>query len=141
MIDVSPLPTTDLHGIARQLAATRQGKYEVDAKRSAVSLADAKSFPDNTEVEALLTFKGPGTGPFVTDVVPDPESVTVRQHLSFVRLPAPGFAPRAYHPGSGGSPDGYLDYAQPLASSLDVRFQPRFRLDKVDPGAAQSAVK
>lgn len=141
VIDVSPLLTSDLHGIARQLAAAKQGKYEVDAKRSAISVGDAKSFPDNTELEALLTFKGPGNGQFVKDVAPDPESVTVRQHLSLVRLPPAGFTARAYHPGSGGSGDGYHDYAQPLASSLDVRFQPRFRLDKVDPGAAHSAVK
>ncbi|HET9031973.1 MAG TPA: zinc-dependent metalloprotease [Dokdonella sp.] len=140
VIDVSSLLISDRHGVARQLGRSGQGKYEVDDKRSAVSLADAKSFPDNTELEALLTFKGPGEAEYIRDVTPDPESVTVRQHLSLVRLPEPGFKPRAYHPGSGAFSIGYYDYAQPLASSIDVRLQPHFRLDKLDPGAAQSAV-
>ncbi|MEO7063547.1 MAG: zinc-dependent metalloprotease [Dokdonella sp.] len=141
IVDVSSLLTSDRHGIARQLSETKQGKYEIDEKRSAVSLPAAKSFPDNTELEALLTFKGAGDAQYVKDVAPDPESLTVHQHLSFVRLPKPGFTPRAYHPASGGLSVGYYDFAQPLASSIDVRFQPRFRLDKVDPSAAQSAVR
>jgi hypothetical protein len=140
-IDAGSLLVSDRHGVARRLAETKQGKYDVDDKRSAVSLADAKSFPDNTELEAMLTFKGPGEGAFVRDVAMDAESITVRQHLSLVRLPPPGFAPRAYHPASGAFSVGYYDYAQPLGSSLDVRLQPRFRLDKTDPAAAQSAVK
>ncbi|MEO6690364.1 MAG: zinc-dependent metalloprotease [Dokdonella sp.] len=141
VVDISSLLMSDRHGIARRLGETKQGKYEVDDKRSAVSLADAKSFPDNTELDALLTFKGPGEEQFVKDVAMDPTSLSVHQHLSFVRLPGPGYSPRAYHPASGAFSVGYYDYAQPLASSIDVRLQPRFRLDKTDPAAAQSAVK
>ncbi len=140
IIDVSSLLTSDRHGISRQLAQAGQGKYEIDEKRSVVSLVDAKSFPDNTELEALLTFKGPGEAEYVKDVAPDPTSVSVRQHLSFVRLPQAGFQSRDYHPGSGGFSSGYYDYAQPLASSLNVRLQPHFRLDKVGPAAATSEV-
>ena len=141
VVDVTSLLTSDRHGIARRLAEAKQGKYEIDDRRSAVLPADAKSFPDNTELEALLTFKGPGEAQYVKDVAPDPQSVTVRQHLSLVRLPGPGYVPRAYHPGSGAFSVGWYDYAQPLASSIDVRFQPRFRLDKTDPAAAQSPVR
>jgi hypothetical protein len=140
VLDVSSLLTSDRHGIARQLNQTGQGKYEIDDRRSAVSLADAKSFPDNTELEALLTFKGPGEAEYVKDVVPDPASLSVRQHLSLVRLPEPGFTPRRYHPASGGISAGYYDFAQPLASSIDVRYQVRFRLEKTDPSTAQSPV-
>jgi len=132
LVDVSTLLTSDRHGIAQRLNETKQGKYEIDDKRSAVSLADAKSFPDNTELEAMLTFRGPGEGAFVKDVAMDPQSVSVRQHLSFVRLPTPGYTLRAYHPASGGLSVGWYDFAQPLASSIDRRVQPRFRLDKVD---------
>jgi len=139
--DLGSLQTTDLHGIARRLADAKQGKYELDDKRSAVIVGDAKTFPDNTELEAMLTFKGPGDQAFVKDVAMQPESLTLRQHLSFVRLPPAGYSPRAYHPASGAFSVGYYDFAQPLASSLDVRFQPRFRLDKTDPSAAQSPVK
>ncbi|TCO42805.1 uncharacterized protein DUF5117 [Dokdonella fugitiva] len=141
LVDVSALLVSDRHGIAERLEQAKQGKYEVDDKRSAPSLADAKSFPDNTELEGLLTLRGPAEGTFVRDVAMDPRSLTVRQHLSFVRLPAPGYVPRAYHPASGGLSVGWYDYAQPLASSLDHRVQPRFRLEKTDPAAASSPVK
>ncbi|MFC4820221.1 zinc-dependent metalloprotease [Dokdonella ginsengisoli] len=141
LVDVTALLLSDRHGIARRLAETKQGRYEVDDRRSAVSLADAKSFPDNTELEALLTFKGPGEESFVRDVAMDPSSLTLRQHLSFVRLPEAGYVPRAYHPASGAFSVGWYDFAQPLASSIDRRYQPRFRLEKTDPSAAASAVK
>ena len=141
LVDVAPLLTTDLHGIAQRLAATKQGAYSVDAKRSAALPELARSFPDNTEMEAMLTFAGPGEGEFVRQVAVDPQSLTMRQHMSFVRLPPAGYRPRAYHPGSGAFSTGYVDFAQPLAESLDVRFQPRFRLEKTDPAAAVSAVR
>jgi hypothetical protein len=132
LVDVSALLVSDRHGIAERLEQAKQGKYEVDDKRSAVSLADAKSFPDNTELEGLLTFRGPAEGAFVQDVTMDPHSISVRQHLSFVRLPAPGYVSRAYHPASGALSVGWYDYAQPLASGIDRRVQPRFRLDRAD---------
>jgi hypothetical protein len=141
LIDASSLLTSDRHGIAQRLNETKQGKYEIDDKRSAVSLAESKSFPDNTELEAIVTLRGPGEGAFVKDVAMDPQSITLRQHLSFVRLPAPGYAPRAYHPASGGISVGWYDFAQPLASSIDRRVQARFRLEKTDPDAALSPVK
>ena len=141
LIDASSLLLSDRHGITRQLDAAGQGKYEIDDKRSALAFADAKSFPDNTELEALLTFKGPGTAQYVRDVAMSPESLSLRQHLSLVRLPAAGYEPRAYHPGSGALSVGWYDYAQPLAASIDVRVQPRFRLEKTDPAAARSTVK
>lgn len=132
LIDASPLLLSDRHGVGERLNQTKQGRYEIDDRRSAVSLADAKSFPDNTELEAMLTFKGPGEGAYVRDVAMDPQSLTLRQHLSFVRLPGPGYAPRAYHPASGGLSVGWYDFAQPLAASLDHRVQPRFRLERID---------
>jgi len=141
LVDFGPFLTTDQHGIGARLNATKQGKYAVDAARSAVLAESARSFPDNTEFEALLTFAGPGEGEYVRQVAPDPESLTMRQHVSLVRLPPDGFQPRRYHPGSGAFSMGYYDFAQPLGASLDVRFQPRFRLEKTNPDAAKSPVR
>lgn len=141
VVDAGSLLLSDRHGIARQLAATKQGIYEIDEKRSAVAVEHAKSFPHNTELEALLTFRGPGEAQYVRDVAMDARSLSLRQHLSLVRLPGAGYAPRAYHPGSGALSVGWFDYAQPLAASIDVRVQPRFRLEKTDPAAARSPVR
>lgn len=132
VFDAGTLLTTDLHGIARQLARTGQGVYVVDEKRSAALPATAKSFPANAELEALLTFKGAGEGNFVRDIAMDTQSLSLRQHLSLVRLPHAGYSSRDYHPASGGLSVAWLDFSRPLAASLERRVQPRFRLDRID---------
>ncbi|QBB72143.1 DUF5117 domain-containing protein [Pseudolysobacter antarcticus] len=141
LIDFSSYLLGDRHGIAARLKAAKQGDYSIDKDRSAALVAESKSFPDNTELEALLTFKGAGEGEYVRDVAMDAESLTLRQHLSLVRLPGPGFVPRIYHPASGAFSTGFTDLAQPLNASTYVRYQPRFRLDKTDPSSALSPVK
>jgi hypothetical protein len=141
LVDFSSYLLGDRHGIGARLAQAKQGDYKVDEKRSAVLAAQARAFPDNIELEAMLTFAGPGQAQYVREVAPDPASLTMRQHISFVRLPDGGYRPRAFHPGSGGFPVNYLDFGTPLASSIDVRWQVRHRLEKTDPNAALSTVK
>ena len=141
LVDFSSYLLADRHGIGQRLDDTGQGQYAVDAARSAVLPDEAKSFSDNTELEALLTFAGPGKGAFVRDVAMDPKSLTMHQHISMVRLPEDGFVTRRYHPGSGGYGVGTTDFSQPLSESMDVRYQMRFRLEKTDPTAALSPVK
>lgn len=130
LVDFSSYLLADQHGVVQRLADTKQGAYRIDEKRSAVLPAEAKAFPDNIELEALLTFAGPGSGEYVRQVAVDPASLTMRQHISMVRLPDNGYQPRRYHPFSGGIDTGYYDFATPLASSLDVRWQIRHRLEK-----------
>jgi hypothetical protein len=134
IVDISSLLASDRHGIATALKASDQGEYVVDPERSLALPEAARSFPDNAEFEALLTFKGPGEAEFVKQVAADPQSLSLRQHISFVRLPPPGFQPRAYHPASGGFTAGQIDLAQPLSRSIDVRWQPRFRIEQDDSG-------
>ncbi len=130
LVDFSSFLLADQHGVVQRLGDSKQGAYRVDEKRSAVLAAEAKAFPDNVELEALLTFAGPGTGEYVRQVAADPASLSMRQHISMVRLPDNGYKPRRYHPFSGGFDTGYYDFATPLASSLDVRWQVRHRLEK-----------
>jgi hypothetical protein len=141
LVDFSSFLLGDWHGVARRLRASQQGAYRIDDKRSAVLVEQSRNFPTNTELEALLTFDGPGDGAFVREAVADPASVTLRQHVSLIALPPAGYRPRAYHPGSGGFSVGYADFGVPLAQSLQVQWQVRHRLEKTDPGAALSPVK
>lgn len=141
LVDFSSFLLQDWVGVATALEESKQGSYSIDTGRSAVMAEIAKSFPDNTELEAMLTFKGPGSAEFVRQTAPDAAAITLRQHISMVRLPDQNYRPRPYHPFSGGMSVGYYDFGTPLASSLDVRWQLRFRLDKTDPGAALSTVK
>ena len=140
IVDLSSLLLADRHGVIATLRNTQQGEHKLDAERSAVLADSARSFPDNSEFESLLTFTGPGTGNFVKDVAMDPEVFTLRQRVSFVRLPGPGFVPRAYHPASGAWSVDTVDFAQPLEASLLRQWQARFRLEKTDPAAARSKV-
>jgi len=145
LVDFSSFLLADRHGVAARLAGAKQGSYTIDLTRSAVLAADAKAFPDNVELEALLTFAGPGQGEFVRQVAADPASLSMRQRISMVRLPklegAAGWQPRAYHPYSGGFDSNYVDFATPLSSSIDVHWQVRHKLEKTDPSAAVSTVK
>ncbi|TFW14803.1 zinc-dependent metalloprotease [Duganella callida] len=145
LVDFSSFLLADHHGIAGSLARTRQGTYAVDPARSAVLAAEAKAFPDNVELEALLTFAGPGQGEYVRQVAADPASLSMRQRISMVRLPrleaAGGWHPRPYHPYSGGFDSSYFDYATPMSDSIDVHWQVRHRLEKTDPSATVSTVK
>jgi hypothetical protein len=140
LVDFSTFLLVDRHGIADSLTRSRQGNYAVDDKRSAVLSQQAKSFPDNTELEALLTFAGSGEGQYVRQVATDAKSLRVHQHISLIRLPE-NYVPRTYHPGSGGIDSERMDFATPLAESIHVQWQLRHRLEKTDPSAVLSPVK
>src|SRR6266513_431580 len=54
-VDATDFFLSDQHGVADRLRSTQQGSYTVDRNRSAIFLARTKSFPKNSEVEAILT--------------------------------------------------------------------------------------
>lgn len=143
LVDFSSFLLADQHGIGRRLAGAKQGNYTVQAARSAVLAELAKSFPDNTELEAELTLAvaGAGEGAAVRRVAADGGAVTLRQHISLVRLPQDGYTPRTFHPGSGGTANAVIDFGVPLADSIDVRRQRRHRLERIDPAAVSGPVK
>ena len=116
--------------------------YRFDDTRSAVWVNNTKNFPKNTEFEALVTFAGSGGtgggGRRGGGVAPDPTSVTVRMHQSFVQLPDNGYTPRKFDPRSGFNTFSYLDFSTPMSEPLVHRFIERHRLQKKDPSAAVS---
>ncbi len=143
IIDATDFLMRDSHGIARRLADRDEGTFTVDASRSAVHLPRTKSFPDNAEVEAMITFTGTATGPYLPTVTPDSSSFTVNLHHSFIRLPDDNYEPLPYDPrasiiGVGFGRGGFFDYASDIGGSLTVRYARRHRLEKVDPSAEVS---
>jgi hypothetical protein len=138
LVDATDFFLRDAHGIPAALRRAKQGTYHVDALRCAIYLPQTKNFPLNTEVEATLTFAGDEPGHWVRDVTPSPESITVREHHSFVQLPPPGYKPRAYDPRSSFFGIGYMDYATPISEPIMKRLIARHRLEKKDPKAAVS---
>ena len=138
LVDATEFFLHDAHNVPATLRRTKQGNFHLDASRCVIYLPQTKNFPLNTEVEATLTFAGEDPGPWVRDVTPSPESITVREHHSFVQLPPPGYKPRVYDPRSSFFGIVYMDYATPVSEPIVKRFAARHRLEKKDPKAAVS---
>ncbi len=162
LVDLTPFVVRDALHIGENIgsgranpgaafAATSAGRsggtagagYRFDDTRSAVLINGTKNFPKNTEFDALVTFAGSGSGGGGGrrggSVAPDPTSVTVRMHQSFVQLPDGNYKPRRYDVRSGFIPFSFLDFSLPMNESLTRRFIIRHRLEKKNPSAAVSA--
>ena len=138
LVDAEGLLIRDAHGVVKSLREAGEGEYRLDPLRSAVYMPRTKSFPDNSEFEAVLTFEGEAQGELLRKVAPTDSAVTVHQHHSFVRLPPEGYKPRAFDPRSGAFGISYNDYATPFDKPLVKRFIGRHRLEKKDPEAPVS---
>jgi hypothetical protein len=140
LVDATGFFLRDAHNVGEQLQGAGQGTYKLDMSRSALAMDNTKAFPNNTEVEAMLTFttEGRPKGEFVAEVTPDPHAITVRDHTSLIELPGPGYTPRRFDPRAGFFPVNFRDYSVPLGEPLDQRYIARHRLEKRDPKAAVS---
>ena len=138
-VDATDFFLSDQHGVAERLRSTQQGSYSVDRNRSAIYTPNTKTFPKNTEVEAILTFETHDRpGALVRGVTPTPQLITVREHHSLVELPPTGYTPRKLDPRVGLFGVEFADYASPFTGPIMKRWITRHRLIKKDPTAAVS---
>ena len=133
LIDATAFVVRDAHGVADRLRQTGQGSFRLAAERSAAVPEQLKAFPQNTELEARLTFLSDAPGRFVRDVAADPGAVTVRVRQSLVALPDAGYRPRAFAPASGYFPLSWADYSVPIGEDLVQRVITRHRLECAGP--------
>ncbi len=138
VIDITPFLMEDTHGVASRLKSKKEGTYKIDHSRSALAMERTKSFPDNTEFESLLTYKGQATGANIRTVAPDSKALTVIQHYSFVKLPDDAYTPREFDPRAGNISTTFLDYATPVQEPIRKRYANRHRLEKKNPNATVS---
>ncbi|HEY3104267.1 MAG TPA: zinc-dependent metalloprotease, partial [Pyrinomonadaceae bacterium] len=139
LVDATNFYLRDVHSVPGTLQRSQQGQFRLDASRSAFFLPNTKNFPKNTEVEVTLTFTTEGdAGPLVRSVTPNPQAITVREHVSFVELPPPGFKPRENDPRAGYSGIQFMDFATPISEPIVKRYLSHHRLQKKDPSAAIS---
>ena len=138
LIDATEFLIRDAHHITARLADDEEGDFTPDASRSAIYMPNTKAFPDNSEVEAIVTFIGRATGPWLETVTPDADSFSVHLHHSLIRLPDEDYEPLALEPRSGFFGTDFLDYATPVGDALKVSFARRHRLKKKDPTAGMS---
>ena len=130
LVDATKFFLSDTHGVATTIANAKQGKFSVDASRSAIYLPRTRNFPENTEIESTLTFVGSEPGDFVKQVTPEPHAITVHEHISFIQAPPAGFHTRAFDPRAGYFGIRYMDFATPVDQPIMKRYIARHRLAK-----------
>jgi len=138
IVDYTPFLLSDIHDVAGTLSDAKQGNFKIDKSRSGLYAPRTKSFPKNTEFEAIITFTGSNAGNYLRSVTPDSKAVTVNFHHSLIALPDDEYQPRKFHPYSGYWSVSFADYATAIDEPLVQRVIPRHRLKKRDPEAEVS---
>lgn len=137
IVDGTALFMRDAAGIEAMLKRANQGTFKFEAARSAFHMARTKAFPENTEVETIATFAGDSPGPLVRNVTPDPRTMTLRIHHSFLKAPQ-GYVPRLGDPRIGVSELRFRDFSKDFSEPTETAWITRWRLEKKNPSAALS---
>ena len=139
LLDQIRNPSRAVNGQVIRVPGAGGATWRLDEARSTMDLDHTKNFPLNTETEALLTFSTDSAGGrFGQMNQPEPRSITVREHQSFVALPEPGFQPRETDPRVGFFGVRFQDFSQSFDKPLAREFISHWRLVKKDPNAAVS---
>lgn len=143
LVDATDFVYRDWVDVSGTLARMNEGSYSVARDRSSIYRPYTKAFPENTEIDASLTYALSGTRPgrTVNFIVPDGRAFTLRQHMSFVQLPDSSYVPRADDPRVGYFGITFNDYAQPVQGSLSQSWIARHRLQRVNPADPNSPIK
>ena len=140
LVDATPLFMRDAADVEGRLRRVNQGTFRLDAGRSGFHAPRIKSFPQNAEVETIVTFAADNPGLLVNNITPDGRAFTLRIHHSFLRAPE-GYTPRVGDTRIGVSTIAFRDYARPVNEDTEVQWITRWRLEKRDPAAAMSEPK
>ena len=138
LVDATAFFLRDARDVIGTIAARGEGTFVLDASRSAIHMPAVQGFPENTEVEAMLTFTSRNPGRLVNGVAATGGAISLRQHHSFIKLPDPGFRTRIADPRVGVNGPTVFDYATPIDADRQVRLSSRHRLEKADPNAERS---
>ncbi|MFO8099298.1 MAG: zinc-dependent metalloprotease [Salinibacter sp.] len=135
LVEATDFVLRDAHGVVQRLQEADQGTFALDEGRSAPVLDNVKAFPENTELEARLTFTTDDEpGAYVAQTAADPQAITLRVRHSLVQLPdTSGYSPRRFDPRSGLFYTEYTDYATPVGESMARRVVNRHRLQCAEP--------
>ncbi|HVZ77373.1 MAG TPA: zinc-dependent metalloprotease, partial [Gemmatimonadaceae bacterium] len=142
LVDATDFFLRDWLDVAGTLQRSGQGAYAVARDRSYIYRPYTKAFPENSEIDAALTFAANGrAGGIVSRMAPDGRAFTLRQHVSLVQLPDDRYQPRAMDPRVGYFGITFNDYAQPIQLPLQQRWIERHRLERVNPDDPNSPIR
>jgi hypothetical protein len=137
LVDLAPFLVSDVTDMAEGMRYSFNNKpVRFDKDRSALTMV--KVFPENVEVEALLTFSPSDRTDLNLNTVPDDRYVPVTMHYSFSKLPDVPMTPRLADDRTGYFLTAMKDFSRDDQESFWVRYVRRWRLEKKDPTAALS---
>lgn len=134
LIDLTGFLMRDGVGVSARLAARKQGSFKVDGNRSYVDTKAAFAFPLNLEFDAHVTFAGSKPGREIDATTPEPESVSLIAHTTFMKLPDEGYEIRRSDDRAGLIDAAHIDMSASLSGDTVVRYARRFRLQKDESG-------
>jgi len=137
LVDLTGLLTMDILGLADALAE-EGSSFSLSDDLSMIEPGSVLAFPDNVEIDTLMTFTSGNPGAEVRATAPYPGAVTLGVHHSFVRLPDDGYVPRKADPRTGTFTLGFYDYSAPLNEEIITAWAMRHRLQRVDPADPES---
>jgi len=138
LVDATEFFLRDARNVVGQLKRRGQGSFAPDARRSAIFLDNTAAYPENVEIETMLTFTSREPGDLVRGVAATGSAITLRQHHSLIKLPDDGYEPRVADPRIGTNGPTIQDYGTSIGEDLVVRLVARHRLEKKNPDAARS---
>ena len=138
LVDATDFFLRDARNVTGAISGRGQGNFSLDKSRSAIYLDNTKAFPENVEVESMLTFTSASPGGLVNSVAATGGSITLRQHHSLVKLPDDNFKVRLADPRIGTNGRTIQDYSTAIDEDLVVRLVGKHRLEKKNPSAARS---
>ena len=142
VVDATDFFMRDWNDVVGTLVSSNQGSYSVAKDRSSIYWPHTKAFPENTEIDVALTFATQSRpGETIASIVPDGTAFTLRQHISLLPLPDPGYKPRVLDPRVGFFGIVFKDYAQPIQQPLEQRWIARHRLERVNPADPNSPIR
>jgi hypothetical protein len=135
VVDATDFFLSDVYDVSGMVRRSGMGSIRLARDRSFIDAERTGSFPENTEVRAVLSFTADDPGPALRRHVPDARAITVEQHHSFMRLPDPPMAIREYDPRAGIFTVRFFDFAQPFDSDYRRHALVRWRLEPTDTAA------
>jgi hypothetical protein len=136
LVDFTPFVVSDLTDLSEAMRFAINKSVRFDKDRSA--LGSTKNFPENTEVEALLTYSPNDRQNYGLPTVSDDRYIPITVHYSFSKLPENPMMPRLADERTGYFLTAVKDFTRDTEDHYWRRFINRWRLEKKDPNAALS---
>ncbi len=137
VIDVTSLFVSDYPRLSDRIKPY-YGNKPVSFDKSRSFVKEVMAFPENVEVDAMLTFRATGSPVATSAGVSDSRSIPVGVRYSFVKLPDEPMMPRYADDRVGHFLDAVRDFSRDQEATSYVRFVNRWRLEKKDPTAERS---